>query len=79
MKHHATAFLFALLTLAAVPAHADVGPDQAAAIAQRASPGRVLAVDRATVAGRPAWRVKLVTQGGEVRVVMVDAATGRPF
>lgn len=64
------------LALAGAPAWADVGPDQAAAVASQATGGgRVLSVDRA---GR-AWRVKLVTGRGEVRVVMVDAATGRPM
>ena len=44
------------LALAGVPAAwADVGPDQAAAVASQ------------------------VTGRGEVRVVMVDAATGRPM
>ena len=41
--------------------------------------GRVLAVERTEVGGRAAWRVKLVTPGGEVRVVVIDAATGRPM
>jgi hypothetical protein len=67
----------AALTLACAPAAwADVGPDQAAAVASQASGGgRVLSVDR--VAGGRAWRVKVVTARGEVRVVMVDAASGR--
>ena len=66
----------AALALAGAPAAwADVGPDQAAAVAAQATGGRVLSVDRA---GR-AWRVKVVTGRGEVRVVMVDAATGRPL
>ncbi len=70
------ALLAALLTAAPV-AWADVGPDQAAAVAAQVSGGgRVLSVDR--VAGGRAWRVKVVTARGEVRVVMVDAATGRP-
>ena len=34
---------------------------------------------RAAGGPRPAWRVKLVTARGEVRVVLVDAATGRPL
>ena len=77
MKSFASRLALALLLAASAPAWADVGPDQAAAIAQRASPGRVLAVDRADAGGRPAWRVKIVTQGGEVRVFVIDAATGR--
>jgi hypothetical protein len=37
----------------------------------------VLAVERGDAGGRPAWRVKVVTQRGDVRVVMVDATTGQ--
>jgi len=68
---------FAALALACtLPAWADVGPDHAAAVAAQVSGGgRVLSVDRA---GR-AWRVKVVTGRGEVRVIMVDAASGRPM
>jgi uncharacterized membrane protein YkoI len=68
----------ALVLACASLAHADIGPDQAAAIAAQAHGGRVLSVDRAG-GPRPAWRVKLVTARGEVRVVLVDAATGRPL
>ncbi len=63
----------------AAPAWADVSRDQAAAAAQQQTGGRVLSVDRAESARRPVWRVKVVTQRGEVRVVLIDAATGRPL
>ncbi len=69
------AALTALALAGAPAAWADVGPDQAAAVAAQVTGGRVLSVDRA---GR-AWRVKVVTARGEVRVVMVDAASGRPL
>lgn len=71
------ALLTALLLSLAVPAWADVSRDDAAAVAQRASGGRVLAVERAQAGGRPVWRVKVLTPRGDVRVVLVDAATGR--
>lgn len=71
--------LLIVLMLACAPAWADVGRDEAAAAARQATGGRVLSVDKAQVGNRSAWRVKLVTAGGEVRVVMVDAATGRPL
>jgi hypothetical protein len=68
------------LALACVPAWADVGRDDAASAARQASGGgRVLSVDKTQASGRSAWRVKLVTAGGEVRVVLIDAATGRPL
>jgi len=64
---------------AVLPAWADVSRDDAAAIAQRVSQGRVLAVERAESGNRPVWRVKVVTPAGDVRVVLVDVATGRPL
>lgn len=78
MKLAATLVLAAMLALAA-PAWADVTRDAAAAIAQRETGGRVLAVDRAEASGRAVWRVKVVTLGGEVRVILLDVATGRPL
>ena len=65
--------LCALLFASALPAWADVGRDEAAAVAQRVASGRVLAVERA----RPVWRVKILSAKGEVRVIVVDAASGR--
>ncbi|RYF42351.1 MAG: peptidase [Comamonadaceae bacterium] len=73
--HRLAAILCTALMLATTPAWAEVGRDGAAAAAQRATGGRVLSVERAGAA----WRVKVVTASGEVRVVMVNAATGRPM
>ena len=69
--------LCALLFASALPAWADVSRDEAAAVAQRVASGRVLAVERAEVGGKPVWRVKILSAQGEVRVVVVDAASGR--
>ena len=69
--------LCALRVAAALPAWADVGRDEAAAAAQRVASGRVLAVVRAEAGGKPVWRVKILSATGEVRVVVVDAASGR--
>lgn len=66
-----------LLAAAGLPAWSATSQGDAAAIAQRATGGRVLAVERADAGGRPMWRVKVVTANGEVRVVMVDVATGQ--
>ena len=67
----------ALLAAAWLPAWADVSRDDAAVMAQRATGGRVLAVERSDLGGRPVWRVKVVTARGDVRVVLVDVATGQ--
>ena len=71
--------ILAAALAAVLPAWADVSRDDAAAIAQRVSQGRVLAVERAESGNRPVWRVKVVTPAGDVRVVLVDVATGRPL
>ena len=76
-------FFIPLLTVLwlglAAPAWADVSRDDAASIAQQAIGGRVLAVDRSERDGRTVWRVKVVTAQGEVKVLLIDAASGRMF
>ncbi|MBW8833227.1 MAG: PepSY domain-containing protein [Burkholderiales bacterium] len=67
----------ALLIVLAAPAWADVSRDEAAAAAQRVSSGRVLSVEKTESDHRPVWRVKVVTAQGEVRVILIDAASGR--
>lgn len=67
----------AALVLLAAPAWADLSRDDAAALAQRLSGGRVLSVERAESVGRPVWRVKVVTVQGEVRVILIDLASGQ--
>lgn len=69
--------LCALLIALATPAWADIGRDEAAAAAQRVATGRVLSVERTEADRRPVWRVKVLTAQGEVRVILIDAASGR--
>lgn len=71
-----TAFL--VLAFLCVPAWADVGRDAAAAAAQQVAAGRVLSVERSEAGQKAVWRVKVLTANGEVRVIVIDAATGRP-
>lgn len=79
MKLLPARLLCATLLAASGLAWAAISRDDAAAVAQRMTGGRVLAVERADAGGRPAWRAKVVTGGGEVRVILIDAATGRPL
>lgn len=67
----------ALLAVTVAPAWAAVSRDAAAAIAQRSTGGRVLAVEQAQAGGRAVWRVKVLTPNGEVRVILVDVASGQ--
>jgi len=69
--------LCALLIVVAAPAWADIGRDEAAAAAQRVATGRVLSVDKTEADRRRVWRVKILTAQGEVRVILIDAASGR--
>jgi uncharacterized membrane protein YkoI len=71
--------LCALLIVLAAPAWADISRDEAAAAAQRVSDGRVLSVEKAQSGQRPVWRVKILTAQGEVRVILIDAISGRPL
>ena len=74
-----SSLICAALVALAVPAWAAVSRDEAAGIAQRANGGRVLSVEKAEADGRAVWRVKVVTAQGEVRVILVDVASGRTF
>ena len=78
MKTFARLACCAVVMALVTSAWADVGRDEAAAVAQHATGGRVLSVDRAESGRRPVWRVKVVTPQGEVRVLLIDVATGRP-
>lgn len=59
-------------------AWAAVDRDEAASLAQRVTPGRVLAVERGLhVDNSVVWRIRVLTTAGEVRLVVIDAETGR--
>jgi hypothetical protein len=67
----------ALLLALSSPVWAEASRDDAAQVAQRASGGRVLSVEKVEQQGQVVWRVKVLTPAGEVRVILVDAASGR--
>jgi hypothetical protein len=59
-------------------AWAGVSRDEAASLAQRMAPGRVLAVEQGVhVDNKQVWRVRVLTSAGELRLVVIDADTGR--
>lgn len=76
MKMLVSLFCGLLMSLA-LPAWADVSRDDAVSVAQHASGGRVLSVEKAEHAGRPVWRVKVLTPQGEVKMILIDVASGR--
>lgn len=68
--------LCAALLVVSNLAWANLSRDDAAAVAQRASGGRVLSIDKSESSGQPVWRVKVVTRAGDVQVILVNVATG---
>ncbi len=79
MQRIATTLLALVLGLGVLlPAWAAVSRDEAAAIAQKKEPGRVLKVERGLhVDNSVVWKVQVLTAGGQVRMVMLDAETGK--
>lgn len=69
----AAATRHALLLTQAAPA---ISADQAAAMVRQSSGGRILGVRRVDTASGPAYRVKVLLDGGRVRVFVVDAGSG---
>ena len=72
--------LAALLALGVMlpSAWAAVSRDEAASLAQHIVPGRVLAVERGVhVDNSLVWRVRVLSATGELRVLVIDAETGR--
>ncbi len=55
---------------------AMISESAAAASAQRAVKGRVLSVQLSDAGGQPVYRVKILTDDGRVRMVVVNAQTG---
>ena len=72
-----TTLICGLLMALSLQAWADVSRDEAVSMAQQASGARVLSVEKAEHAGRSVWRVKVLTPQGEVKVILIDAASGR--
>jgi len=76
MRSTLTCLVTLMLALSA-PAWADVSRDQAAQMAVQSNGGRVLSIERSQHDGQPAWRIKLLTPQGEVRVIWIAVADGR--
>ena len=59
-----------------VVAQQSISAEEAAALVQARTGGRILAVELTRVQGRAVYRIKVLTPGGAVRIFYVDAATG---
>lgn len=67
----------ALMLVLAMPAWSDISRDAAVVMAQTLSGGRVLSVEKIEREGRLIWRLKVLTPQGEVKMILIDAASGR--
>ena len=67
--------VFLLLMSAAV--QADIGKKQAVSIAQGVYPGRVLAVKLVQENNASVYRVKTLSAGGDVHIIVIDADSGK--
>jgi len=77
MKQYLFPPLLALLMLISAAAYADIGKKQATSIAQSVHPGRVLSVKLVTEKDVPVYRVKTLSAGGDVHVIVIDAESGK--
>jgi len=76
MKQFLFPSLLTLLLLISAAAHADIGKQQAVSIAQGVYPGRVLAVKLVPGNNAPVYRVKTLSAGGDVHIIVIDANSG---
>ena len=60
-----------------VQATAGVSAEEAAALVRAASGGRILSVRSDETAGSPVYHVKVLLDGGRVRVYLVDKNSGQ--
>ncbi len=77
MKKYLYPPLLVLLLLMSAVVHADIGKKQAVSIAQSVYPGRVLAVKQEQQNDAPVYRVKTLSAGGDVHIIVIDADSGK--
>ena len=61
---------------AGVLSAATIDSEQATQAALETRPGRVLSVERARQDGTAVYRVKILAEGGEVHIILVNGETG---
>ena len=77
MKTYLFPLFLALMLLMSAVAHADIGKKQAVSIAQGVHPGRVLSVKLVTEKDTPVYRVKTLSAGGDVHIIVIEAESGK--
>jgi len=61
------------------PRGPNPGLDAAVTGLRHGNPGRVLSADQVEQDGRREYRIKILTEGGQVRRFRIDGATGNPL
>lgn len=77
MKKYLIPPLLVFLLLMSAVAQADIGKKQAVSIAQGVYPGRVLAVKLVQENDVSVYRVKTLSAGGDVHIIVIDADSGK--
>ena len=77
MKKFLSPLLLVFLLLMSAVVYADIGEKQAASIAQGVYAGRVLAVKLVRGNETAVYRVKTLSAGGDIHIVVIDANSGR--
>jgi uncharacterized membrane protein YkoI len=76
MKKYLLPLLSVFLLLMSAAVQADIGKKQAVSIAQGVYPGRVLAVKLVQENNVAVYRVKTLSAGGDVHIIVIDADSG---
>jgi uncharacterized membrane protein YkoI len=74
---HAVDFEPSQITWQLAARQGQLSLSDAADLVQRSTGGRVLSAQAVREQGREMYRIKVLTPQGEVRIVLVDPATGR--
>ena len=77
MKKYLIPPLLVFLLLMSAAIQADIGKKQAVSIAQSVYPGRVLAVKLVQENNASVYRVKTLSDGGDVHIIVIDADSGK--
>jgi len=77
MKKYLLPLLAVFLLLMSAAVLADIGKKQAVSIAQGVYPGRVLAVKLVQENNVSVYRVKTLSAGGDVHIIVIDADSGK--
>ena len=77
MKKYLIPPLLVFLLLMSAAVQADIGKKQAVSIAQGVYPGRVLAVKLVQENNVSVYRVKTLSAGGDVHIIVIDADSGK--